>query len=116
MTTSALFSASDPIIRPLQASSVSVSVGASKTATLGLLTRAFPGPSVAQQVYVQKLEHRPLSIIPADVPNGRESRLQKRLLKLKRKRKPRPLSAKEKRQLRIFDIPKADIRFSLKLS
>jgi ribonuclease P protein subunit POP4 len=91
---------------------MSASSSANK-ATLGLLNQAFPEPSVAQQVYSQKLEHRPLSLNPADIPDARESRRQKRLSKLKRKRKPRPLSAKERRALRIFDVPKTEIRFIL---
>lgn len=110
MTTNCLLSESDPIFRPMAASRVSGS-GSSKAATLSLLNQAFPGPSAAQQIFSQKLEHRPLSILPADAPDARESRRQGRLSRLRRKRKPKPLSAKEKRALRIFDIPKMDIRF-----
>lgn len=112
MMTNALLSAPDPIFRPLPPAGSSSS-SPSKAVTMGLLSQVFPRPEAAQQVYSQKLEHRPLSINPADAPDARESRRQRRLSRLKCKRKPRPLSAKEKRELRIFEIPKADIRFSL---
>src|SRR5947207_4110550 len=111
MTTNAPPSGTDPIFRPLPSAGSSLS-NSSKAATLGLLSQAFPGPEAAQQVYSQKLEYRPLSTNPVDAPDGRESRRQKRLSKLKRKRKPRPLSAKEKRELRIFEISQEDVRFS----
>lgn len=114
MTTNAPLSAPDPIFRPLPSAGSTFSTS-SKSVTLGLLSQAFPGPEAAQHVYSQKLEYRPLSIIPADTPDARELRGQRRLSRLKRKRKPRPLSAKEKRELRIFEIPKADIRFFLSL-
>jgi hypothetical protein len=103
---------SDPIFKPLFGAQASGS-GAPTTATIGLLQTAFPQPGSAHQVYLQKLEHRPLSLIPADAPDGRESRRQKRLEKLRRKRKPKPLSAKEKRALTIHEIPKEDIRYSI---
>ena len=73
MTTNAPLSASDPIFRPLPSAGSTFSTS-SKSATLGLLSQAFPGPEAAQQVYSQKLEHRPLSIIPADTPDARELR------------------------------------------
>jgi ribonuclease P protein subunit POP4 len=103
---------SDPIFRTLQGIQTSSSGDFNNATTISLLQAAFPHPGVAQQLYAQKLEHRPLSLNPADAPNARESRRQKRLDKLKRKRKPKPLSAKEKRELKVHEILKEDIRSS----
>ena len=72
-----------------------------------LVNEAFPESTTAQQIYLQKVEHRPLSVRPAtNEKDAREARRKARLSKLKRKRKPKPLSAKEKRQLRVFEVPK----------
>ena len=88
---------------------------ASKGTIFKLLNEAFPEPSTAQQVYSQKVEHRPLSVLPATLPekDAREARRKARLSKLKRKRKPKPLSAKEKRELRVFEVPKDSVRYGL---
>jgi len=77
-----------------------------------LLNEAFPESTTAQQIYLQKVEHRPLSVRPAtNEKDAREARRKARLSKLKRKRKPKPLSAKEKRQLRVFEVPKDSVRY-----
>src|ERR1700676_4826101 len=70
---------SDPIFRTLQGIQTSSSGEVNNATTISLLQAAFPPPGVAQQLYAQKLEHRPLSLNPADAPNARESRRQKRL-------------------------------------
>lgn len=104
--------ASDPIYATSANSKGTVS-SSSNSATFNLLQKAFPSTAIAQQIYKQKLEHRPLNLNPTDAVDARESRRQKRLEKLKRKRKPKPLSAKEKRELRIYDLSKADIKLVL---
>lgn len=104
-TNNSVSSELDPLFKPITDNSVSKP---SKAATLKLLNEAFAEPKV-QQIYSQKLEHRPLSLNPAEVSDARDARRQERLSKLKNKRKPKPLSAKEKRELRIFEIPKAEI-------
>jgi len=101
---------SDPLLTPLQPADNPVA-GSSKATTLTILNQAFPDPVAAQQIYNQKLEHKPLSVNPADSTDARTARRRKRLSQLKRKRKPKSLSAKEKRELRIYDIPKSEIRF-----
>lgn len=111
MTSKPPSASSDPLLKPLQTAGSSVS-GSTKATTLALLSQAFPDPIAAQQIYSQKLEHKPLSVNPADSSDARTARRQKRLSQLKRKRKPKPLSAKEKRELRIYDIPKSEIRYS----
>jgi len=96
----------DPLfnrLHPVKTSSNAVSTAT----TLSLLQAAFPDPSTVQNIYTQKLDHRPLNLNPAsDNLDARTLRRQKRQEKLKRKRKPKPLSAREKRELRIYDVPK----------
>ena len=87
----------------------------SNAAVFTLLNEAFPDPAAAQQIYSQKVEHRPLSVVPATQKDARETRREARLAKLKRKRKPKPLSAKEKRELKIFEVAKHSVRSSLKI-
>jgi len=102
--------AQDPLFKPLHPSSTP---STSKTTTLSILNQAFPNPSTAQQIYTQKIEYRPVSINPADhPPNARSTRRTLRTSKLHPKRKPKPLSAKEKRQLRIYDIPSSETKYS----
>ena len=101
--------ASDPIFASSPNFKGTVS-SSSSTATLNLLQKAFPSTTIVQQIYKQKLEHRPLNLNPTGAVDARESRRQKRSEKLKRKRKPKPLSAKEKRELRIHDLSKEDIK------
>jgi len=102
---------SDPIFRPMENSGGQDSSG-TKTAIFALLNQAFPLTTVTQQVYAQKLEHRPLSTVPVATPDARELRRQKRVDRLKRKRKPKPLSAKEKRELRIYETPKRNLTYA----
>jgi ribonuclease P protein subunit POP4 len=104
--------ASDPIFTPSPGFKDTVS-SSSNTTTFNLLQKAFPSTAIVQQIYKQKLEHRPLNLNPTDAVDARESRRQKRSEKLKRKRKPKPLSAKEKRELRIHDLSKEDIKLVL---
>lgn len=98
----------DPLLQPLHPKpSTQVSHNAT---TLSLLRSAFPDPSTAQQIYSQKLEHKPLSLNPTTL-DQRDLRRQRRMEKLHRKRKPRGLSAREKRELRIYDIPKSEVKY-----
>lgn len=85
----------------------------SKATVLTLLTEAFPDSAAAHQIYTQKVEHRPLSVVPATRQDARESRREARLAKLKKKRKPKPLSAKEKRELKVFEVAKDSVKYFL---
>ena len=101
----------DPLFKPLTPA-ILPSLTSTST-TLSLLQAAFPDPSTVQQIYSQKVDHRPLNVNPAsDSLDARSLRRQKRQDKLKRKRKPKPLSAKKKRELRIYDIPKDEVMYS----
>src|ERR1700760_3839504 len=77
-----------------------------------LLARAH-SPTVAEEIFHENVIRRPLLIrrtTAADRPaNGREARRRAREAKIeekaRRKRKPRPLSSKQKRALGIHEIP-----------
>jgi hypothetical protein len=97
----------DPLFRRLQAASTT---STSKAATMSILNLAFPDASSAEQVYAQRIEHRPVLTAPADAPNARDRRRLTRQSKLKSKRKPKPLSAKEKRELQVYELPKDQIK------
>ena len=83
---------------------------ASNETTMALLKQTATSGISAREIYVERIEHKPLSLLPNDSIDRREQRRLKRLQGLKRKRKPKPLSAKEKRELRIYDLPKT-LRF-----
>ncbi|THW42793.1 RNase P/MRP, p29 subunit [Aureobasidium pullulans] len=85
---------------------------------LGLLTRAHD-PSISSQIFREKVQNRPLLLRPSS-PDPREdarSKRQKaRLEKAKanrKSRKPRPLTAKRKRELGIYDIPKEQQKYDI---
>ncbi|THY49771.1 RNase P/MRP, p29 subunit [Aureobasidium pullulans] len=85
---------------------------------LGLLTRAHD-PSISSQIFREKVQNRPLLLRPSS-PDPREdarSKRQKaRLEKAKanrKSRKPRPLTAKQKRELGIYDIPKEQQKYDI---
>ncbi|THX58581.1 RNase P/MRP, p29 subunit [Aureobasidium pullulans] len=85
---------------------------------LGLLTRAHD-PSISSQIFREKVQNRPLLLRPSS-PDPREdarSKRQKaRLEKAKANRKskkPRPLTAKRKRELGVYDIPKEQQKYDI---
>ncbi|THX24767.1 RNase P/MRP, p29 subunit [Aureobasidium pullulans] len=85
---------------------------------LGLLTRAHD-PSISSQIFREKVQNRPLLLRPSS-PDSREdarSKRQKaRLEKAKANRKskkPRPLTAKQKRELGVYDIPKEQQKYDI---
>ncbi|THW87239.1 RNase P/MRP, p29 subunit [Aureobasidium pullulans] len=85
---------------------------------LGLLTRAHD-PSISSQIFREKVQNRPLLLRPSS-PDPREdarSKRQKaRLEKAKANRKskkPRPLTAKQKRELGVYDIPKEQQKYDI---
>ncbi|THY78026.1 RNase P/MRP, p29 subunit [Aureobasidium pullulans] len=85
---------------------------------LGLLTRAHD-PSISSQIFREKVQNRPLLLRPSS-PDPREDARSKRqkacLEKAKANRKskkPRPLTAKQKRELGIYDIPKEQQKYDI---
>ena len=106
-TTMAAATPSDPIFKPLQ--SISAEPSSWNAPTIALLHSAFSDGSTVQQIYSQKLEHRPLPLNSTAL-NQQDSRRLKRLAKLHRKRTPKTLSSKDKRRLHIYDLRKVDIK------
>ena len=77
-----------------------------------LLARAHP-PDLASTIFTDKVLHKPLNLRPTSPDltsqDARAKRRSQRLRKkehILRRQKPKPLSAKEKRKLGIYDIPK----------
>ena len=78
-----------------------------------LLLSAYP-PDVASTIFTQKVLQKPLFLRPTSPdPKSQDRRAQRRLERLRKKekesrrRKPKPLSAREKRISGIYDIPKS---------
>lgn len=75
-----------------------------------LLSKAHP-PDLAAQIFTEKIKSRVLNLNPtqpSDVADGRAQRRRERGAKLalrRKSRKPKPLTAREKRALRIYEIP-----------
>jgi ribonuclease P protein subunit POP4 len=83
-----------------------------------LLARAHE-PTTASQIFREKVQNRPLLLRPSS-PDPRENvraqRQKARLEKAKANRKtkkPRPLTAKQKRVLGVYDIPEAQRKFDI---
>lgn len=83
--------------------------------TQALLSRGH-SPSSANRIFTEKIQYRPLLLRPSSPPptTARDARRQARqLAKQKRKQKPKPLSARERRQLGLYDIPREQARYAL---
>jgi ribonuclease P protein subunit POP4 len=84
-----------------------------------LLTRAH-SPTQATAIFTDKVLHKPLTLRPTSPdPNSQDARAHRRLLRIRKKehirrrQKPKPLSAKEKRTLGIYDIPKEEQTYTM---
>jgi ribonuclease P protein subunit POP4 len=84
-----------------------------------LLSRAH-SPTRATTIFTDKVLHKPLTLRPTSPdPNSLDTRAHRRLLRLRKKQhlrrrqKPKPLSAKEKRVLGIYDIPKEEQKYAI---
>lgn len=81
-----------------------------ETVTRSLLARAH-SPSAVDRIYSDKIQHRPLRLranSPTPAANAREARRRARRQQDKERRKavkPAPLSARERRRLRLYDAP-----------
>ncbi|KAI9668080.1 MAG: hypothetical protein M1821_000900 [Bathelium mastoideum] len=87
--------------------------------SLQLLARSH-SPDTASQIYRDKIAHRPLLLRPTsptqNADNARTARQQKRANLAASRRsqnKPRPLSAKLKRSLCVYDIPKPQQKYEI---
>ncbi|KAL8782655.1 MAG: hypothetical protein Q9213_005194 [Squamulea squamosa] len=84
---------------------------------LELLKKAHP-PETASAIFTEKILHKPLYLRPTSPdPNRQDARAHRRLQRLRKKekarrrQKPKSLSAKEKRIMGIYDIPKQSQKY-----
>lgn len=89
-----------------------------QTATHRLLQRAH-SPTSASRIYEEKIQHKPLQLLP-NTTDARTERQKRRKAAAqarsrKPKSKPRPLSAKERRKYCVHDIPEEEVRYELYL-
>lgn len=84
-----------------------------------LLTRAH-SPTTASAIFADKVLHKPLHLRPTSPdPNSQDARAKRRLVRLRKKeharrrQKPKPLSAREKRILGVYEIPKEQQKYEI---
>lgn len=82
-----------------------------------LLQRAH-SPDTASRIFTDKVRNKPL-LLQTTSSSDKDKRALRRHVRLRkkeyhlRKRKPRPLSAKEKRQLGVFELKKEEIKYEI---
>ncbi|KAL8796195.1 MAG: hypothetical protein Q9195_001528 [Heterodermia aff. obscurata] len=96
-----------------------ISVEASKHIAKDLLSKAHP-PDVASTIFTEKVVHKSLFLRPTSPdPKSQDARAQRRVQRLrkeerrKRRQKPKPLSAREKRMNNIYEIPKEQQKYAI---
>lgn len=81
-----------------------------------LLSRCH-SPETADRLFKERVVERPLLLRPTEATDARTERRQKREEKVaaqrRKSKKPKPLSAKEKRALCVYDIPKENQRYAI---
>ncbi|PQE03756.1 hypothetical protein CJF30_00006438 [Rutstroemia sp. NJR-2017a BBW] len=80
-----------------------------------LLSRAH-SPDTTNRIHTEKIKQRPLHLKPTEPNNEQQNRRLARERKLalrKKKLKPAPLSAREKRSLCLYDVPKLAQKYSI---
>ncbi|KAH8809040.1 Rof/RNase P-like protein [Xylogone sp. PMI_703] len=83
--------------------------------TISLLSRAH-SPESATRIFDEKIKQRPLHLKPTEGNTAQQYRRlqrQRKLLQRKKKLKPAPLSAHDKRALCIYDIPKEAQKYKI---
>ncbi|RFU25137.1 hypothetical protein B7463_g11203, partial [Scytalidium lignicola] len=83
--------------------------------TLSLLSRAH-SPESTTRIFNEKIKQRPLLLKPTEGNNAQQYRRlqrQRKIQQRKKKLKPAPLSAREKRALCIYDIPKEAQKYKI---
>ncbi|KAK2766830.1 hypothetical protein FQN54_006144 [Arachnomyces sp. PD_36] len=95
----------------------SSSIGTKGHIAQQLLARAH-SPDTAAQLFADKIKYKPLYLRPTS-PTPEDNRARRRLQRLRkkeyflRKQKPRPLSAKEKRNAGIYELPKEECKYEV---
>ncbi|KAI0837847.1 ribonuclease P protein subunit p29 [Hypoxylon sp. FL0890] len=81
-----------------------------------LLLRAH-SPDTTNRIFAEKIQHRPLFLKPTSPPpsNARDARRKARAEKQKRAKalKPKPLSARQRRKLGLYEVPKEGQKYSV---
>ncbi|KAI1373285.1 ribonuclease P protein subunit p29 [Hypoxylon crocopeplum] len=81
-----------------------------------LLSRAH-SPDSTSRIFSEKIQHRPLFLKPTSPPpsNARDARRRARVEKQKRAKalKPKPLSARQRRKLGLYDVPKVGQKYAV---
>lgn len=83
-----------------------------------LLSRAHP-PATAQTIFLEKVKQRPLLLRPSSPDPNRDARSKRQYERhqkqkaQRRSKKPKPLSAKQKRKFCLYDIPKSQQKCSI---
>ncbi|KAI1099672.1 ribonuclease P protein subunit p29 [Jackrogersella minutella] len=89
-----------------------------KSLTHELLSRAH-SPDSTNRIFAEKIQHRPLFLKPTSPPpssNARDARIKARAEKKKKcakALKPKPLSARLRRKLGLYDIPKDGQKYAV---
>lgn len=85
--------------------------------TQALLARAH-SPTSADRIYTEKIQHRPLFLRPTSPPpqvTARQARRKERERKTKERKKvlkPKPLSAKQRRKLGLYQVPRDNQKYA----
>lgn len=85
--------------------------------TQALLARAH-SPSSADRIYADKIQHRTIFLRPTSPPpqvTARQARREARARKVKERKKalkPKPLSAKQRRKLGLYDVPREGQKYA----
>jgi ribonuclease P protein subunit POP4 len=88
------------------------------TVAFSLLSKAH-SPETAERIYHEKIRTRPLHLKPTEPDTAQQARRLARQLKLsklkekKKKNKPAPLSARQKRALMLYEIPKSEQKYEI---
>ncbi|MCJ1314141.1 hypothetical protein MMC25_007821 [Agyrium rufum] len=84
------------------------------------LLREVHPPDIAKSIFVDKVVRKPLKLRPTSPDpssqNARETRRSLRLRKtehVRRRQKPKPLTAREKRKLSVYDIPQESRKYEI---
>lgn len=88
-----------------------------QTVTQDLLARGH-SPDSANRLFTEKIQHRPLLLRASSPPpsTARDERRKARTKKEKERKKalkPRPLSARQKRKLGLYDVPREGQKYAL---
>jgi ribonuclease P protein subunit POP4 len=86
------------------------------TVTQSLLARGH-SPDSAARLFADKIQHRTLHLHPSSpTPNGRDERRRARVKQEKSRKKalkPRPLSARQRKKLALYDVPKKGQKYCI---